>query len=196
MRNGAQLGVASLVFLLAGCPGTSPTSPTQTPMGPMTGLGCPVIGDPVPSCPGIALTGLKLGCSAPPSVTFDSKHTNRIGVMLANGSTVTGTVRATPLFVINEPCHGIGASSPITITFGVDYIGDLGPSTPLCIVHSKMTFTQFDVSGGVFNAAWNPAIQAAVQDTVHRQLDQAVVSALSTPAPGASPRCANFQPLP
>jgi hypothetical protein len=35
-----------------------------------------------------------------------------------------------------------------------------------------------------------------VQDKVHLQIDQAVVNALSTPAPGSSPRCANFVELP
>jgi hypothetical protein len=200
--------IACLIALLAGCPpnggnssgssGTS-TSPgtTPTPTGQTLPLSCPGISDPSPSCPGVALTDLKLTCSGAITATFDSTHTNRIGVTIPNGSTVMGNVRGTPgVLGPGEVCHGIGAKLGITITFGGQYIGDLGPNAPLCIVHSKLTFTQFQTSGSIFNGAWDPTIKAMVQDKVHLQIDQAVVNALSTPAPGSSPRCANFVELP
>jgi hypothetical protein len=199
MSKKVGLVLALSTTLFVGCPSppppnTPPPPPDSGQTVPTSGV-CPVLTDPAPSCPGVALTGLTLTCSAPIRVTIDSIRPNRLGGTLANGSTVTGTVRGTPLVVVNEPCHGVGASSPITITLGLEYVGDMGPNAPICIVRSKVTFTQFDVSGGVFNSAWNPTIKAMIQDRVHRQLDQTAVDTLNS-APGAPARCANFQLLP
>src|SRR6202008_1950972 len=125
MNASLRVPTLLLAVLLAGCPSSPTSTPTTPPMGAtLSALPCPTISDPTPSCPGVALTGLSLTCSSPPSATFDSKRTNRIGVMLATGITVSGIVRGTPgVLLPNEPCHGIGANFPITITFGVDYIG-------------------------------------------------------------------------
>src|SRR5882762_6060956 len=103
-RVGAWLQLnccASLILMLGGCPGggqnPKPTPPPPPPpMGSTLSLPCPTISDPAPSCPGVAVSELKLACSAPVSAVFDSVHTNRIGVTLPNNSVVTGNVRGTP----------------------------------------------------------------------------------------------------
>jgi hypothetical protein len=193
---------AALVLALGGCPGgtqtTTTTTPTTTPppMGSALSLSCPMISDPAPSCPGVAVSELKLACSGPITAVFDSVHTNRIGVTVPNNSVVTGNVRGTPgILLPGEVCHGIGAKFAININLGAQYIGDMGPNAPICIMHSKLSFPQFDTSGSIFNAAWNPTIEGQIQGNVHQQIDQAVVSALGTPASSPA-RCANYSDLP
>jgi hypothetical protein len=196
MRKTLLLVVTVWAVVLAACEGYIIPPPTPSPSGgTLPPLSCPRISDPAPSCPGVALTGLMLTCGGPITATLDSKRPNRLGATLPNGSTVTGIVRSTPLAVVGEPCHGIGASFPITITFGLQYIGDLGPNAPICIARSKISFTQFNVSGGPFNSAWNATIKDLIKDKVHLQLDRAVVDTLNS-APGSPPRCANFRDLP
>jgi hypothetical protein len=194
---------AVLVLMLGGCPGgnqttttTTPPATTPPPVGSTLPLGCPTVSDPAPSCPGVAVTELKLACSGAVSAVFDSVHTNRIGVTVPNNSVVTGNVRGTPgVLLPGEVCHGIGAKFAINIKLGAQYIGDLGPNAPVCIMHSKLSFPQFDTSGSIFNAAWNPTIEGQIQGNVHMQIDQAVVSNLGTPAT-APTRCAGYSDLP
>ena len=186
---------ALFVALFAGCPSQPTTTSTTTsaPMGQTLSIGCPTITDPAPTCPGIAFTESKLTCRGPIKASFDSTHPNRIGVTVPDGSTVTGNVRGTS--AIAGPCHGIGARFAIVITFGAQYTGDIGPNAPICIARSKLVFTQFDVGGSIFNAAWNPTIKSMIQDKVQLEIDQAVVDQLNA-SPGLPPRCASFTELP
>jgi hypothetical protein len=152
--------------------------------------------DPAPGCPGFEISGVTLTCSSPPAFsTVAGKPTDFVAT-LANGSTVTGTVRLTPVVIGGEPCHGVGASSPITVTFGLTYVGRVNTSAvPACVSASKVDFTQFAVGGGLFNEAWNPTIKSNIHNTVLAQLDQALVDTFNT-TKGLTPRCASYQPYP
>jgi hypothetical protein len=186
---------AMLVVPFLGNCGSGPP-PTPPPAGgTLPSPTCPVIPtSPAPSCPGVALDGLTLTCSGPIVIRSDATRANRFGATLPNGSTVSGTVRAASAGP-GEPCHGIGASSAIVITFGLEYIGDIGPSAPVCIQRSKVTFTQFEVGGGAFNPAWNPTVRPPVTSIVHLELDKALANSLRS-TPTQTPRCANWQALP
>jgi len=183
--------VLCLVALLGyGC-GPAP-SPTPVGSGGSLSIGCPPISDPPPSCPGFAITGATLACSSPPVVGFAKDNPKRIVATVATGSTVTATARpaSSPP---GEPCHGIGASSRIVVTFGLEYLGDIGPNTPICIRQSKITYTQFQV-GGDLNESFNPTIQGQITGPVLMTLDDEAVKFLGGPA--GSPRCSDWRLMP
>lgn len=180
--------VSAPLFFVAGCPST-PTTPS--PAGPMTGIACPVIAAPITTgCPGVVLNNVTITCSSAPTVTF-AAGSNRLGVVVPNGSTVTGMLAPTAPGTCSPP-GGI----PFTITFGVDYIGDPSPTTPTCVRRSKAVLTQYSI---VFTGTiWDAAVEGLFRDSLHLEIDK-VLRSLTNPAPlapGASPRCATWTALP
>jgi hypothetical protein len=177
--------------LLLGCTGEiiPPTGTVNVPGGGSNlAVGCPRVPDPPPKCGVVAVTNVQLSCNGAPAVFTDPSH-NGLGVALPTGSVITANVRSASAF---SPCHGVGATFPIKIVLGLTYNANFGPNAPLCIARSKLAWTQFDVSGSVFNGLWDNTVRGMIQDSVQLSLDQALISQLSTPAPGSSPRCVGF----
>jgi hypothetical protein len=197
------LGVVAtveLVFLsFTGCPGTPPaTTPpsTTTPATAPVAFPCPTLPSLIRAggCPGVGpgvdLTALKLTCKGAPTRTIGNISPvgggTRISVVIPDGSTITTSafLRA-PL-----TCDLSPTANTITITFGVAYVGDLGPGTPICISQSKATFTQFMSSDPL-----TTIFQGPLKETIHLEIDRAVVASLSN-APPPDPRCPSWRQMP
>ncbi len=184
------LGFVSAALLASGCP-TTPTAPTPPPVG--LSLKCPTIpATATAGCPGLVLAGMTLTCSAAPAVGFVT-GTNRVRVVLANGSTVKGNATFNALS-FSGGCVPVGPAVPFTLTFGVDYTGAPSSTAPVCIAASKAIFTQFILTG----ASQDGVISPSVLDGVQKALDKEVRDLFnSTPlSPGTSPRCSTWRPLP
>lgn len=149
-------------------------------------------------CPGVDLTAITLTCSPstwgtnptpPPQTT--SRATVSIGI---NSTANTVIVPIGPTL----PCGPNGLpSNGVTVTFGLDYVGDFAPpavGAPFCILRSKASFPQWGISDplvAAFDGVLKERLFAAVDQQVVDQLNKT----LGIP-PGSPPRCATWRQLP
>ncbi len=115
---------------------------------------------------------------------------NRIGVVLVNGSVINMTGTAVSP-AIGGSCTAVGPRLPASLTLGFNYIGDFSSTLPICILRSKLTYTQF-----VFSLS-APGVDSLIMDKLFVELDTRAVKTLGATVPaGGSPRCSNWKLLP
>ena len=120
---------------------------------------------------------------------------DRVGLTATGGTYVFSIQTLLP----NCTASPLAPLGPITVTYGLNYIGDFSRGQSICINASRADFTSFSISGiGVLDGI----VEMAVKDNIHRRIDFEVANRMNSllngsPLPNtAAVRCGNWIELP